>query len=242
MKTFTTALLAAASLFAATAANAVELELALLVDVSGSVDSTEYALQKGGYVAAFQDAAIHAAIAATPGGIAVSYIEWSGGGEQAKLVNWTILTDAASSNAFAAAIAATSRAFSGLTAPGSAIAFGAAEIAGNGIDADRAVIDVSGDGVENDGINTATARNAALAGGVDTINGIAIGNGSLLAWYAANIVGGTNAFALGADSFDDFEAAIEDKLFREITETPTPASLALFGLGLVALGFARRRG
>jgi len=192
-------------------------------------------------VAAFQDAAIHAAIAGTPGGIAVSYIEWSGGSEQSTRVNWTTLTDAATSNAFAAAIAASTRAFSGLTAPGSAITFGAASIFGNGIDSDRQVIDVSGDGVENDGADTSDARDAALAGGIDTINGFAIGNGTLLAWYNANIVGGTNAFGIGANSFDDFEAAIAEKLEHEIIGTPTPATMALFGRGLVAVGFARRR-
>lgn len=243
MRSIRTSLLAAAALLSsASVANAVGVELALLIDVSGSVDSTEYALQKGGYIAAFNNAAIHAAIAATPGGVAVTYIEWSGASQQAQLVGWTLLTDAASSSAFAAAIAATSRAFSGLTAPGSAINFAAPLFASNGFDGNRLVIDVSGDGVENDGADTSDARDAALAGGIDTINGIAIGNSTLLAWYNANIVGGTNAFGIGVDSFDDFEAAIAEKLKREIIGTPTPAAVALFGLGLVAMGFARRRG
>jgi uncharacterized protein (TIGR03382 family) len=242
MKKFTTALLAAASLFAANAANAAGLELALLVDVSGSVDDTEYALQKSGYVTAFNDPTIQGFIAATPGGVAVTYIEWSGASEQAQLVGWTLLTDATSSSAFATAIAGTSRAFFGLTAPGSAINFAVPLFAANGIDGDRLVIDVSGDGVENDGADTSDARDAALAAGIDTINGIAIGSATLLAWYDANIVGGTNAFTVGADTFGDFAGAIFIKLQREITGTPTPATMALFGLGLVAVGFARRRG
>lgn len=243
MRSIRTSLIAATALLSsATVANAAGVELALLIDVSGSVDDTEYTLQKTGYISAFNDAAIHAAIAATPGGVAVTYIEWSGGSEQAQLVGWTLLTDAASSSAFATAIAGTSRAFSGSTAPGSAINFAAPLFASNGIDGDRLVIDVSGDGEENDGADTSDARDAALAGGIDTINGIAIGNGTLLAWYNANIVGGTNAFGVGVDSFDDFETAIAEKLEREIIGTPAPAALALFGLGLVGVGFARRRG
>lgn len=242
MRKFASVLLASASLFAANAANAVGLELALLVDVSGSVDNAEYNLQKGGYIAAFQDPAIHTAIANTPGGIAVTYIEWSGASQQSQVVLWTLLTDAASSNAFAASIASAVRSFAGATAPGSAINYAVPLFFSNRFDGARLLIDISGDGVQNDGANTAAARNAALAAGIDAINGIAIGPASLLAWYNANIVGGTNAFAIGASNFADFQSAIIEKLRREITSTPTPASLALFGLGLVAMGFARRRG
>lgn len=245
MRTIRTSLLAAAALVAsATTGNAatiVGLELALLVDVSGSVDGTEYNLQKGGYINAFQNPTVQAAIAAA-GGIAVTYIEWSGASQQAQLVGWTHVTDATSANAFAAAIAATSRAFSGLTAPGSAINFATPLFFSNSFDGSRLVIDVSGDGEQNDGANTAAARNSALSAGVTTINGLAIGPASLLTWYTNNIVGGTNAFAVGVANFADFNAAIERKLVREITGTPAPAAAALFGLGLVAMGFARRRG
>ncbi len=55
----------------------VALELALLVDVSGSVNTTEYGLQKTGYVNAFKDAIIQSNIESLTGGIAVTYIEWS---------------------------------------------------------------------------------------------------------------------------------------------------------------------
>ena len=108
----------------AVGANAdVALELVLLVDVSGSVDGNEYALQKTGYVNAFNNASLQALIAGQPGGIAVTYIEWSGAAEQSIEVGWTHITDAASSSAFATAIATATRNFSGLTAPGSAINF-----------------------------------------------------------------------------------------------------------------------
>ncbi|MEF8756134.1 MAG: DUF1194 domain-containing protein [Accumulibacter sp.] len=219
----------------------VALELALLIDVSGSVDASEYALQKGGYVQAFQSAGIQNLIENFTGGkgIAVTYIEWSSANEQAQLVGWTHLQTAADANAFAAAVNGTARAFSGLTAPGSAINF-AAPLFNNSFDG-RQVIDVSGDGEENDGANTATARNNALVGGVNAINGLAIGGAGLIAWYDANIKGGTNAFVIGVSQFSDFAGAVETKIGREITGAPEPGSLALAGLALAGVAGLRRK-
>jgi hypothetical protein len=94
----------------------VGLELMLLVDTSGSIDNTEYQLQKTGYVQAFQSAAVQNAILANPtGSIAVTYIEWSGAAEQSVRVGWTLVDSAAAANAFAAAINATTRLFGGQT-------------------------------------------------------------------------------------------------------------------------------
>lgn len=89
------------SAVSAQAATPVALELSLLIDTSGSVDSSEFALQRNGYVNAFNSAAVQTAIANLSGGIAVNLIQWSGANQQAQVVGWTHVTDAASAAAFA---------------------------------------------------------------------------------------------------------------------------------------------
>ncbi|MEO6568061.1 MAG: DUF1194 domain-containing protein, partial [Opitutaceae bacterium] len=209
--------------------------------------ASEYSLQKNGYVQAFQSAAIQNAIdAGVLGRIAVTYIEWSGATEHSQLVGWTLIDTAAQANAFASAISGTSRAFAGLTAPGSALNFATPLFASsnNVFTSDRWVIDVSGDGNQNDGANTLTARNAALAAGVDTINGIVIlGDVGLSAFYLSNIVGGANGFLETASTFGDFGEAIDRKLVREIRQTPVPepSTYGVIGAAILMGGIVLRR-
>jgi hypothetical protein len=239
--------LIAGSVGAASAA-AVDTLLSLVIDVSGSVNATEFNLQRQGYVNAFNDPGIQSLILDTDfgnrnGAIAVNVIQFSTGTSVS--IPFTVLDSAADISAFATAISGITQFQSDLTSIGSGINTAVSTIntwlgtAGNS--ADAVVIDVSGDGTNNNGPEPAGARNAALAGPVDRINGIAIGNASLLAYYQNNVIGGAQSFALQASTFADFEDAIRDKLEFEITGTtpvplPAPAFLLIAGLGgLVAL-------
>ena len=223
-------------------AQTVDIELALLVDVSGSVDATEFNLQKQGYVNAFNDAAIQAVFqSGKSAGITLIY--WSGAGQQQQAVGWTLVNSAASSAAFANLIAATSRPFSGQTGVAGALNYVTPLFNSNTFTGASKVIDVSGDGAENEGGNALAARNAALAAGINQINGLPIlGEAGLLAWYQTNVQGGAGSFTTPAASFADFDAAIKFKIGRELTGgVPEPTTWAMMVMGFGAVGFAMRR-
>ncbi len=201
-------------------AEPVDMELVLLADVSGSIDSQEFDLQKKGYADAFRDADIIAGITDTRNGkvgaIAVTLVYWSEG--QLQSLGWTKIDSAASSQAFADAILATSRPDSiGLqTHLAAALNAVPALLQGNGFESDRRVVDVSGDGVENGAGDVARARDGLLAAGVRTINGIVIGDRELLAFYENEVIGGKGKFAKQVIDFRDFSQRMREKVAAEV--------------------------
>lgn len=249
-------LLALALLIVSLSGHAVEqvdVELQLLIDISGSVDAQEYDLQMQGYKAAFESDAVQDAILAGEyGKIAVQLIMWSGADQQAIMIDWALIDSAQSADDFASLIDSLTRPFAGWTATGSAVSFAYPEFSTNDFDGTKQVIDVSGDGILNQGSSVADARDEALAAGVDTINGIVITTDqAVIDEYANEVVGGDNAFLLAPATFDDFQAAIETKLVAEIqgttpegnllaTPVPEPPALGIMLFGLIYLMFTRK--
>src|SRR5919197_3338931 len=123
---FAAALLLAFSVYTPVCAEtAVDLQLVLAVDASGSVDQRRFELQMQGYVAAFRDARVLHAIQSGPTqAIAVSMVQWTGPALQIQVLPWSLINNATAANAFAAAIAATPRRlFSGGTSISGVIAY-----------------------------------------------------------------------------------------------------------------------
>ncbi len=216
---FLACLLAGLHAVPARALEKVDLELILMVDASGSIDDDEFVLQRLGYAKAFRNPRVVSAIASGPlAKIAVAYVEWTGPFLQVPIADWTVLSSPASIQAFADRLEKTPRElFSGGTAVGHAILYGAKSLQSNQYDGTRRVIDVSGDGPTNRGIPAAIARDQAVAQGI-TVNGLPVlGNyPGLDVFYLDNVVGGPGSFSIPARSFQDFNSAILTKLVREV--------------------------
>jgi hypothetical protein len=216
------------------ASEPVDLRLVLAADVSRSINDPEFALQRKGYAAAITDQRVMEAIhAGRHGAILVAFVEWAGAGEEQTVVDWTRIASDNDAQAFAGHLTDAPRSFFGRTAIGSAIAFAFGKFAASGVDADRNVIDVSGDGVNNQGVSVEGARDAAVEAGA-TINGLAIFNktaaeeggylaahtnppGGIDGYYRDHVIGGSGAFVLKIEDFNSFEQAMIRKLITEIS-------------------------
>ncbi len=205
----------------------VDLLLCLAVDASSSVSTEEFDLQMRGLALAFRDPAVVQAIRASGDlGIAVSLIQWSDSRKQAVAVDWTAVRDEADATALADAIEAAPRyLIGGGTAIGGALEYALRQFQGSGFRARRLVIDVSGDGRTNQGVQPADVRDLAVAEGV-TINGLAILNEdpTVDSYYYANVIGGTGAFVMTANDYEAYGEAIQTKLIKEIAGVPVAGS------------------
>lgn len=204
----------------------VDLELALAVDVSRSMDVEEQRIQREGYIAAFRHPDIIEAIQSGPlGRIAVTYFEWAGSGARSIVVPWTAISDAVDGEAFANLLEAAPRMReSGTSITGAMLHAGG--LFGETFNGYRRTVDISGDGPNNEGGPVLAARDWLLRQSV-TINGLPImlnrvyGNGpfgipNLDVYYEDCVVGGPGAFAIPVRSADEFAEAIRRKLILEI--------------------------
>lgn len=224
----------------------VDLELSLVIDSSGSISSTEFNQQIGGYAEAFRQTAVVDSIASSTNGIAVNTILFSS--IATEVIPFTQLQTAGDVANFAAALESIAR-ISGGTDVAAGMLLATETIGTNQFDSGNIIIDVSGDGISNQ-TSVAAARDAALSAGVSRINGIAIGGDFIADFYRDNVIGGPDAFVLQANSFDEFDAAIANKIQVEVgapppnpgpLPVPAPGAIGLIGLGLLALGFMTRR-
>jgi len=203
----------------APAQTAVDLQLVLAVDVSGSVNAQRFELQKMGYVAAFQNKRVLSAIL---GGrnqaIAVTMAQWSGPFLQAQVVPWTLLKDESTVKAVAGMIESAPRMmYGGGTSISGAIDHSLTLFPQSPFKAERRVIDVSGDGSNNRGRPVTQARDEAVKAGI-VINGLPILalEPDLDRYYYDSVIGGPGAFVVAAQNYETFGDAILKKLITEI--------------------------
>lgn len=219
---------------AQSAPEAVDLELVLAADGSGSIDDYEFRMQRAGYAAAITSPQVLDAITSGYSGrVAVAYVEWGGPFSQHTIVDWSVVKDQASAQAFADALIAAPRAAVGYNSISGAIDHAAGLINGNDYDAPRKIIDVSGDGPQIGGRPVEAARAEAVISGI-TINALVIkspgggypgpGGIPLDRHYQRDVIGGDGAFVMTVDGRKRFPEAILRKLVLEIAGERAPSA------------------
>jgi hypothetical protein len=231
------ALIIALTLFAPRPAIAaeieVDLELVLMVDVSRSMTERELEIQRKGYAEALRSDAVFAALqSGLLQTVGVTYVEWDG--TQEVVIDWRLLHTRDDLDAFAEIL--TSRFDPALrrTSISEALIFGARLIETNEYKGLRRVIDISGDGPNNQGRTVTVARDAVLAKGI-IINGLPLltreGMGSawhlddLDVYYQTCVIGGPGSFVIPVFDWDDFAKAVQRKLVLEMVSRPVDAKI-----------------
>ncbi len=242
-------LLATALPAAAQQEKEVDVALVLAVDISGSIDPDEAKLQRQGYVDAFRDPVIRKAIlGGNNGRIVVAYFEWSDAWVQKLLVDWTLLDSEGAIEAFAARLENAPISIARRTSISGAIRYAIPMFGRSPHVAERKVLDISGDGSNNDGGLVTDIRHDALKERI-VINGLPIMNGranpfgfpaedDLDKYYLHCVTGGPRSFVEVARSFEDFPRAIRKKLLQEVADIGPRSDFDIGELGTGA-GAAR---
>lgn len=197
----------------------VDLQLILAIDVSSSVNYDEFGLQMGGYATAFRNVAVQEAIGAGPHKqVSVAVTQWAGLNEQQLVLDWVILSNKASIDAFAHRLENLSRSFPfGGTAIDPALKHAFLQFARSPHTGLRRIIDLSGDGEISVGEMPNKSRDMIVSQGV-TINGLSILNEipDLGEYFRKHVIGGSGSFVQVSKNYQDFTRAITVKLTREI--------------------------
>lgn len=202
----------------------VDLELVLAVDVSRSMTERELEIQRRGYAEALtSDEVIAAITTGMLGRIALTYVEWAG--TQRVVIDWRLIENRADALAFAEQLTIDFNPALRRTSISGAIDYASTLFAGNGYAGMRRVIDISGDGPNNEGRPVVPARDEAVAKGL-VINGLPLmtreGMGSqwhledLDLYYTDCVIGGTGAFVVPVHEWETFPEAVKRKLILEI--------------------------
>jgi hypothetical protein len=213
----------------------VDLALVLAVDISTSMDPDEQDLQRQGYVEAFRSLSVHQAIhSGMVGRIAVTYVEWAGAHPHVQnvVVPWTVLESSKDSLSFAEQLARTPIRRGAGTSISEAIDFSLALFSAGPFLPARRVIDISGDGSNNQGPLVTEARDRAVARGV-TINGLPVmlrrpdrrEDTTLDAYYRDCVIGGVNAFMIPVRERKQFLTETRTKIVNEIAGVSKPSGL-----------------
>lgn len=193
------------------------LALALAVDVSRSIDAEDYAIQTEGLARALEDPEVRRLIFGPDGDVALSIYYWSGRGYQDLVQPWVILETEADLDAAVDRVRLTLRPEAPLaTALGDALSYGG-ELLYDAPDCERKVLDVAGDGRNNEGITVARTYEREDFTGI-TVNALAVGEheADLVEYFATELIRGPGAFVEIAPEQKDYPEAIYRKLLREL--------------------------
>ncbi len=217
---------------AASPAEPVDVELVLAVDVSLSMSPAELEIQRHGYAAALTHDNVLKAIAdGAYGKIAVTYVEWAGTTWQRVIVPWTVIANRADAEGFVAQLNARAPDSARRTSISGALTFASDLFAESGVQGAKRVIDVSGDGPNNQGPPVNLTRDDVVKQGI-TINGLplmtrggfsgAFDVANLDRYYSDCVIGGPGAFMIPVNDWTQFPEAIRRKLVLELAGPASP--------------------
>jgi hypothetical protein len=204
----------------------VDVELVLAVDVSYSMDMDELAIQREGYAQAIVSKEFLQALKTGPNGkVSITYFEWAASSDQKIIIPWRVIDGPETADAVANEIMKTPIRRASRTSISGAINFAMPLFDENPYRGLRRVIDISGDGPNNNGGPVTVARDAAIEKGV-TINGLPImvkepsystmDIDNLDFYYEDCVIGGPGAFVVTIKDRDKFKEAIRTKLVLEV--------------------------